>query len=85
MHLSSENPVSKFAFKCNLYRYTADEIQKAYRELVSQIHPDKNSAPGAEDACKKVNNACDVLSDASMRMEYDNAGFGAGGFQGGGL
>jgi hypothetical protein len=22
LNLSSENPVSKFAFKCNLYRYT---------------------------------------------------------------
>jgi hypothetical protein len=24
LHISSENPVSKFAFKCNLHRYTVE-------------------------------------------------------------
>lgn len=53
---------------------TADEIKKAYRKLALQLHPDKNTAPGAEDAFMKVNKAWDILSDKSKRMTYDNFG-----------
>ena len=74
-----------------------DEIKRAYRKLALQLHPDKNTAPGAEEAFKKVNKAWDVLSDKNKRATYDNFGAEAaegrpgaggnpfGGFGGGGF
>lgn len=36
-----------------------------------QVHPDKNGAPGAAEAFKKVGNAYGVLSDNRKKAEYD--------------
>ena len=67
------------------------EIKSAYRKLALKLHPDKNTAPGAEDAFKKVNKAWDILSDRNKRATYDAYGEaaadgqrGAGGFGGAG-
>jgi curved DNA-binding protein len=51
-----------------------DEIQKAYRKLARQYHPDVNKDPGAEDRFKEISEAYSVLTDDSMRARYDRFG-----------
>eukprot|EP01116_Phalansterium_solitarium_P018395 TRINITY_DN4855_c0_g1_i1.p1 TRINITY_DN4855_c0_g1~~TRINITY_DN4855_c0_g1_i1.p1 ORF type:complete len:383 (-),score=84.80 TRINITY_DN4855_c0_g1_i1:261-1409(-) len=53
---------------------TEIEIKKQYKKLALQMHPDKNQAPGAEDAFKKVGQAFSCLSDAEKRRMYDLRG-----------
>jgi curved DNA-binding protein len=51
-----------------------DEIQRAYRKLARQYHPDVNKDPGAEDRFKEISEAYDVLSDPDLRKKYDAYG-----------
>jgi curved DNA-binding protein len=51
-----------------------DEIQRAYRKLARQYHPDVNHDPGAEDRFKDVSEAYNVLSDPQTRRRYDAFG-----------
>ena len=51
---------------------TQDEIKKAYRKLVREVHPDTN--PGNEERFKEVQGAYDVLSDPDKRKQYDRVG-----------
>jgi curved DNA-binding protein len=53
---------------------TQDEIQRAYRTLARQHHPDVNKDPGAEDRFKEISEAHDVLSDPQTRRRYDAFG-----------
>lgn len=59
-----------------------DEIKKAYRKLVREVHPDRN--PGNDERFKEVQNAYDILSDTDKRKQYDSfgssngRGFGSG-------
>jgi DnaJ homolog subfamily B member 12 len=50
------------------------EIKKAYRKLSLKVHPDKNSAPHADEAFKAVGLAYATLSDAQKRHIYDRYG-----------
>lgn len=73
-----------------------DEIKKAYRKLAKQLHPDRNKDnPKAAERFSQVTGAYDLLSDKDKRGKFDRgeidadgnpsfAGFGGGGFPGGG-
>lgn len=53
---------------------TVEDVRKAYRKLSLKVHPDKNKAPGAEDAFKAVSKAFQCLSDAESRKHFDLVG-----------
>jgi DnaJ-domain-containing protein 1 len=53
---------------------TENEIKRAYRKLSLKVHPDKNSAPHAEEAFKAVSLAYATLSDSQKRTIYDRYG-----------
>lgn len=52
-----------------------DDIKRAYKKLALKLHPDKNSAPGAEEAFKGVSRAFSCLSDPEKRANYDQYGY----------
>lgn len=63
---------------------SADEIKKAFRKAAMEHHPDRKG--GNEAKFKEVNEAYQVLSDASKRQKYDQFGSDfeqQGGFGGG--
>jgi DnaJ-domain-containing protein 1 len=49
---------------------THDEIKKAYRKLVMQYHPDKNSSAEANDRVRLINAAYEILSDPVRRINH---------------
>lgn len=53
---------------------TAAEIQRAYRKLARQYHPDVNKAPDAQQKFARINEAYEVLKDPEKRKRYDELG-----------
>lgn len=53
---------------------SVEEIQRAYRKLARQYHPDVNKDPAAEEKFKEISEAYDVLSDPETRRRYDAFG-----------
>jgi molecular chaperone DnaJ len=51
-----------------------DEIMQAYREKVSEYHPDVSDEPDAEEKFKQIQKAKDVLTDEEKRRQYDQLG-----------
>jgi DnaJ-class molecular chaperone len=47
------------------------DLKKAFKRKAIKVHPDKNPAPQATDAFKKVNAAMACLSDPDKRRVYD--------------
>ncbi|KAI5441297.1 hypothetical protein KIW84_010674 [Lathyrus oleraceus] len=53
---------------------TVDDVRKSYRKLSLKVHPDKNKAPGAEDAFKLVSKAFQCLGNEESKRKYDVSG-----------
>ncbi|PRQ46400.1 putative DnaJ domain-containing protein [Rosa chinensis] len=53
---------------------SVEDVRKAYRKLSLKVHPDKNKAPGAEEAFKLVSKAFQCLSNQESRTKYDVSG-----------
>lgn len=53
---------------------STEEIKKSYRKLALKFHPDKCSAPSADEAFKKISKAFKVLLDPDDRAHYDRYG-----------
>jgi curved DNA-binding protein len=53
---------------------SSEEIQKAYRKLAREYHPDRNKTPGAEDKFKEATEAYEVLGDTEARARFDSLG-----------
>jgi curved DNA-binding protein len=51
-----------------------EAIQRAYRKLARELHPDVNKSPDAEERFKDVSEAYSVLSDPDQRKRYDAFG-----------
>ncbi|WVR09205.1 hypothetical protein IAU60_006267 [Kwoniella sp. DSM 27419] len=48
-----------------------NDVKRAYKKLALALHPDKNGAPGADEAFKMVSKAFQVLSESNLRAAYD--------------
>jgi curved DNA-binding protein CbpA len=68
------NQSDYYAVLCVPKTADADEIKRAYKKQALRFHPDKNQAPGADDAFKAVGTAFACLSDADKRRRYDVSG-----------
>mmetsp|Transcript_142920 Transcript_142920/g.398227 ORF Transcript_142920/g.398227 Transcript_142920/m.398227 type:complete len:396 (-) Transcript_142920:247-1434(-) len=51
-----------------------EAVKKAYKKLALKLHPDKNKAPGAEEAFKKLSKAVQCLTDDEKKSVYDKYG-----------
>lgn len=51
-----------------------EDIKRAYKKLLLKVHPDKNKAPGSEEAFKEISKAFKCLSDSDSRRQYDQVG-----------
>jgi curved DNA-binding protein len=51
-----------------------EDIQRAYRKLARENHPDVNKDPAAEERFKDISEAYDVLRDPETRQRYDQYG-----------
>jgi DnaJ-class molecular chaperone len=47
------------------------EVKNAYRKSASKFHPDKNSSPDAPTKFREIQEAYELLSDATKRQAYD--------------
>ena len=58
-----------------------DDIKKSYKKYALRLHPDKNQAPKATEAFKKVSAAYACLTDDKKRRIYDQTGEEPGNMQ----
>merc|ERR1719443_2329932 len=53
---------------------TEEMVKKAYKKFALKLHPDKNKAPGAEEAFKKLSKSVQCLTDPDKKRVYDRYG-----------
>ena len=53
---------------------TDSQLKKGYHKKALKVHPDKNNAPQASEAFKRVNAAMECLNDKTKRRVYDQIG-----------
>ncbi|KAI4379461.1 hypothetical protein MLD38_005756 [Melastoma candidum] len=53
---------------------SVEDVRKSYRKLSLKVHPDKNKAPGADEAFKLVSKAFQCLNSEESRKKYDISG-----------
>ena len=51
-----------------------EDLRRSYKKLAVKFHPDKNQAPHADDAFKKISHAFTCLNDKEKRAFYDKYG-----------
>jgi DnaJ family protein B protein 12 len=51
-----------------------EDLKKAYKKLALKFHPDKNRAPQATGAFKKISTAFACLSNPDKKRIYDQHG-----------
>lgn len=51
---------------------TLADVKKAFRQKASLHHPDRNAAANASECFRAVQEAYEVLSDATKRQAYDD-------------
>lgn len=48
-----------------------DQVRKAYRSLVKEVHPDLTDNPAATETFKEIQEAYEILADPKQRRTYD--------------
>jgi DnaJ-class molecular chaperone len=51
-----------------------EDLKKAYKKFAIKLHPDKNHAPQATEAFKKVSKAYSCLTNPEKKRIYDMTG-----------
>lgn len=52
----------------------SDEIQRAYREMISEYHPDQSDHKFAEEMTNALNKSKEILLEQSSRLKYNELG-----------
>ena len=74
-----QQKLAKEVLKCNDYYailgvsrdVNENDLKRAYKKKCLRLHPDKNGAPEADEAFKKVNAAMTCLADPTKRRQYN--------------
>ncbi|PIO72171.1 DnaJ domain protein [Teladorsagia circumcincta] len=72
--LGSDYPRDPYATLGISRRATAKEIKRAYKQLAKEWHPDKNTAPEAQERFVAISRAYELLSDPLRKERFDKFG-----------
>lgn len=50
---------------------TAEEVRRAYRERIFEVHPDRNGGANDSDLISRIHEAYRVLGERNSRLQYD--------------